>query len=115
MKKIIMLLAAAVLSTFTLIGCSGGKQQELNLYTWAEYVPADVIADFEDATGIKVNYTNFETNEEMLAKLENSKGGDYDLVIASDYIINVAVQEGLVAELDKSKIPGGFCFWHFQL
>ncbi len=106
-RKVILITAIAVLASFSLIGCSGsGKsKQELNLYTWAEYVPADVIADFEDETGIKVNYSNFETNEEMLAKLENTKGGDYDLVIASDYIINLAVQEGLVAELDKSKIP----------
>jgi spermidine/putrescine transport system substrate-binding protein len=52
-----------------------------------------------------VNYANFETNEEMLAKLENSKGGDYDLVLASDYIIKIAADEGLLNELDQTKIP----------
>lgn len=101
-KRIIVLAAILVLAALT--ACSGGEAQELNLYTWAEYVPSDVIAEFEEKTGIKVNYTSFETNEEMLAKLENTKGGDYDLVIASDYIIKIAIDEGLVGELDKSKI-----------
>lgn len=78
---------------------------ELNIYTWAEYVPQDIIDQFEAETGIKVNYTNFEANEEMLAKLETADGGDYDLIIASDYIIKIAADEGLVMELDKEQIP----------
>lgn len=78
---------------------------ELNIYTWAEYVPQDIIDRFEKETGIRVNYTNFEANEEMLAKLETSGGGDYDLIIASDYIIKIAADEGLVMEIDKEKVP----------
>jgi len=104
-KKIIAAFLVIVLSTSMMVGCSGEKKKEVNLYTWADYVPADVIEGFEKETGIKVNYSNFETNEEMLAKLENSKGGDYDLVLASDYIIKIAGEEGLLSELDKSKIP----------
>lgn len=103
-SKIIWLISAVLLLA-ALAGCSKGETQELNLYTWADYVPLDVITEFEEKTGIKVNYTNFETNEEMLAKLENTKGGDYDIVIASDYIIKIAADEGLVSELDKSRIP----------
>ncbi len=78
---------------------------ELNIYTWAEYVPQDIIDRFEEETGIRVNYTNFEANEEMLAKLETSGGGEYDIVIASDYIIKIAADEGLVMEIDKEKVP----------
>jgi len=100
----LVFLAAVLLLLAAFTACSKGEKQELNLYTWAEYVPNDVIAEFEEKTGIKVNYTSFETNEEMLAKLENTKGGDYDLVIASDYIIKIAIDEGLVSELDKSRI-----------
>lgn len=98
------LAVSMAVSAFT--GCSGAKKGgELNIYTWAGYVPQNVIEDFEKQTGVKVNYTNFEANEEMLAKLETSKGGDYDLVIASDYIIKIAAEEGLVKEIDKSKVP----------
>lgn len=86
-------------------GKDGGDPGELNIYTWAEYVPQDIIDRFEEETGIRVNYTNFEANEEMLAKLETSGGGEYDLVIASDYIIKIAADEGLVKEIDKEKVP----------
>ncbi|MBO5198464.1 MAG: spermidine/putrescine ABC transporter substrate-binding protein [Lachnospiraceae bacterium] len=104
MKRILVLILALALSISAFTGC-GKKTEELNLYTWAEYVPADVIADFEKDTGIRVNYTNFETNEEMLAKLSAADGGDYDLILASDYIIKIAADEGLLSELDTSKIP----------
>jgi spermidine/putrescine-binding protein len=48
---------------------------------------------------------NFDADETMLAKLRTAKGGDYDLVIADDYIIEVASADGLVQKLDKSKLP----------
>lgn len=125
-KRGAALLAAVWMASGMVQGCGGGTQGEgsqevsqgdkssaggkadageLNIYTWAEYVPQDVIGRFEEETGIKVNYTNFEANEEMLAKLETSKGGDYDIIIASDYIIKIASEEGLVMEIDKEKVP----------
>ena len=55
-------------------------------------------------TGIRINYSNFDYDEDMLAKLEETKGGDYDLVIADDYIIELAIQEGLAQKLDTSRI-----------
>ena len=64
----------------------------------------EVLDAFTAETGIKVNYSSFDTDETMLAKLETAKGGDYDVVIADDYIIETAIAEGLVMELDKSKI-----------
>ncbi len=86
-------------------GKEDGDPGELNIYTWAEYVPQDIIDRFEEETGIRVNYTNFEANEEMLAKLETSGGGEYDIIIASDYIIKIASDEGLVKEIDNDKVP----------
>ena len=55
-------------------------------------------------TGIKVVYSNFDTDETMLEKLSQAKGGDYDVIVADDYIIEQAVSEGLVSELDKDTI-----------
>lgn len=103
-KRVLAMLLVLILVMSMFSGCSSSEKKELNIYTWAEYIPADVIEGFEEESGIKVNYANFETNEEMLAKLENSKGGEYDIILASDYIIKIANDEGLVAELDKSKI-----------
>jgi spermidine/putrescine transport system substrate-binding protein len=77
----------------------------LVLYTWAEMFPQEVLDEFEAETGVKVNYVNFDTDETMLAKLEASGGGDYDLVIADDYIIEAAIGDGLVQKLDTAKLP----------
>lgn len=78
---------------------------ELVLYTWESMFPQEVLDAFEADTGIRVNYVNFDTDETMLAKLEAAEGGDYDLVIADDYIIETAIAEGLVTELDKTQLP----------
>ena len=77
---------------------------ELNLYTWEGMFPQEVLDAFTEETGYKVNYSSFDTDETMLAKLEAAEGGDYDVVIADDYIVEVAIAEGLVTELDKTKL-----------
>ncbi len=76
----------------------------LNLFTWEAMFPQEVLDGFTAETGIEINYSNFDYDETMLAKLEAAKGGDYDLVIADDYIIETAIAEGLVQKLDASKI-----------
>ncbi len=106
MKRFII---AVVVAALVFSGC-GKKQEEtageLNIYTWVEYVPAQVIEDFQNETGIKVNYDNFSGNEEMYSKLQVTKGEQYDIVICTDYIIDVMrKQEGYLEVLDKAKIP----------
>ncbi len=81
----------------------------LNVYNWGEYISdgsegcLDVNAAFESLTGIKVNYTNFESNEEMYAKIRAGASA-YDIVIPSDYMIERMIKEDLLLELDFSKI-----------
>ena len=110
LKKAVALLAAASMLALTFAGCSGGGtsgegDQVLNIFTWADYFPDDILEEFTEQTGIKVNYSTFESNEEMLMKLESTEGGDYDIVLASDYIIDIARKENLIDKLDTSKIP----------
>ncbi|MBR5742448.1 MAG: spermidine/putrescine ABC transporter substrate-binding protein [Clostridia bacterium] len=108
MKRILSIALAlcVVLALFTGCSSSGGEKAggTLNLYTWAEMFDPEVLADFEKETGITVNYTNFDFDETMLARLEAANGGDYDLIIADDYIIETVIAEGLAQKLDKSKI-----------
>ena len=80
-------------------GSSGSN--ELVLYTWANMFPQEVLDGFEEETGVKVIYSNFDTDETMLERLAQAEGGDYDVIIADDYIIEQAVNEGLVSEIDK--------------
>ena len=107
MKKFLSAALAALLLVGALAGCSGssaGENGELVLYTWENMFPQEVLDAFTEETGIQVTYSNFDTDETMLARLETAKGGDYDLVIADDYIIETAIQQGLVQELDTSKL-----------
>lgn len=85
-------------------GCQKKEESELTLYTWDGMFPQEVLDGFEEETGIKINFSHFDYNESMLAKLEETQGGEYDLVIADDYIIELAIEEGLVQKLDKSKL-----------
>ncbi len=86
------------------------KGIELNVFNWGEYISdgsegaLDVIGAFEKLTGIKVNYTTFDSNESMYAKLK-SGSVSYDIVIPSDYMIDRMRTEGMLKEIDYSKIP----------
>lgn len=110
MKKWLTVVLSMALMSAMLIGCGskpaqeGGLSGELNLYTWDGMFPQEVLDNFEAETGVKINYSNFDYDEDMLAKLEETKGGDYDLVIADDYIIELVIQEGLAQKLDKNQI-----------
>ncbi len=123
-------IAAGILAAGMLSGCqsapqssesqSAGETEEkgyysdvtstdLNLFTWAGMFPQEVLDRFTRETGIEIHYANFDYDEDMLAKLENADGGDYDVVIADDYIIQIAIEEGLVQKLDVSKLLNWEC------
>ena len=108
MKKIVSISMVLCLFLLLFAGCASGGEGKsggtLNLYTWAEMFDPDVLADFEKETGITINYTNFDYDETMLARLEAAEGGEYDLIIADDYIIETVIAEGLAQKLDKSKL-----------
>jgi spermidine/putrescine-binding protein len=103
MKKFPFILIAVTLVMVCIAGC--GNKNKLTLYTWDEMFPQNILRTFEMETGIKIDYITFDTNETMLEKLRASKGGNYDLVIADDYIIETAVAERLAQKLNKDKLP----------
>ena len=83
---------------------------ELNVYNWGEYISdgsegtLNVNAEFEKETGIKVNYTTFDSNENMYNKIKGG-GANYDIVVPSDYMIERMINEGLLEKIDMSNIP----------
>ena len=111
-KRALALALTAALSLGLLSGCgSDSSANVLNVYNWGEYISdgadegtLDVNREFEELTGIKVNYTNYATNEELYAKL---KGGaaSYDVIIPSDYMISKMIKEGMIQKLDFDNIP----------
>jgi spermidine/putrescine transport system permease protein len=83
---------------------SSGLDKELNVFNWSEYLPESVISKFEQKYGVKVNYSTFSSNEEMLAKL-SAGGGIYDLSVASDYYIQSMVKQDMIQPIDLNNIP----------
>lgn len=79
----------------------------LNVYNWGEYIDdeeTDVVAEFERLTGCKVNYTTFESNENMYSKLSGG-GVSYDVIIPSDYMVERLMEEDMLLPLDYNNIP----------
>jgi spermidine/putrescine transport system substrate-binding protein len=76
----------------------------VNLAIWSNYVNQDMMNEFEKKTGIKVQMSNYSSNEELLAKLQAGASG-YDVVVPSDYMVFAMTKLGLLKPLDYTKIP----------
>lgn len=80
------------------------QEKVVNVYNWAEYTAPDTVSGFEKATGIKVRYDVYDSNDTLQAKLLTGKSG-YDVVVPSTHYAARQLQGGLFQKLDKSKIP----------
>ena len=79
----------------------------LNVYNWGEYIDdeeIDVISEFERLTGCDVNYTTFESNENMYSKLSGG-GVSYDIIIPSDYMVERLISEDMLLPVDYNNVP----------
>ena len=121
MKKILL---ALVLCIFALAGCQSSNNSNnatdntkenttqtaeksnvtLNIYNWGDYIDPEVLEEFTSKTGIKVNYENFNNNEELLAKIE-AGSTEYDVLFPSDYMVGIMKQKNLLQKLDYANIP----------
>jgi len=86
-----------------LIGC-GAPREKLHLFTWADYIDADLIEAFEEAHSCRVVIDTFDSNESMYAKLKAGARG-YDIVFPSSYMASVMQKEGLLAPMDHALLP----------
>lgn len=76
----------------------------LNVYTWSGVIPDFVIQQFEKETGIKVNFSTYDSNETLYAKLRASKNSGYDIIEPSNYFIDRMRRQNMLEPLEKSKI-----------
>ena len=80
-KRLLAVVMCALMAGTTFTGFKdAGDDKELVLFTWEGMFPQEVLDDFEKETGVKVVYSNFDTDETMIEKLSMAKGGDYDIV-----------------------------------
>ena len=108
-KRIMAVLTTLVVfilgGTLFLSGVSGGSGgKEVHVYCFGDYIDPTLIKEFEKETGIKVVMDTFDTNEEMYPVIKNGSV-NYDVICASDYMIDKMTGENLLAEIDYSSIP----------
>jgi spermidine/putrescine-binding protein len=77
---------------------------ELVLYNWTEYIDPELVDKFSEEFGVDVIEDFYPSNEEMLARVQGG-GSGFDVVVPSDYMVGIMIEQGLVARLDKSAIP----------
>ena len=109
MKKSFALALLLLLSVFV-AGCDcfaddeEGGTDTLYIYSWGDYLDEDVIAQFEEETGITVVLDEFDTNESMYPRVKEG-ATSYDLICPSDYMIQKMEQNDLLQPLDWSQLP----------
>jgi len=87
------------------------KQEEkalsktVTVMLYSEYIDPALLDDFQRKTGYKIKLELYEAQEEMLAKLMTAETGKYDVIIASDVVIQQMIHLGLIAPLNLSLIP----------
>ncbi len=109
-KLLCVALAILVFLSGTIIytRCNQNYIGEVNVFNWGENIAngedgtMDVIAEFERRFNIKVNYNEYESNEQMYQKIQNES---YDVIIPSDYMIDKLIEEDMLMELDFDNIP----------
>ncbi len=105
MKKRVLSGVAILVLIFGILGISScSNKQVLKIYNWADYIPQEVISQFEKEYNCKVVYDTYASNEEMYAKLKAGAKG-YDLVFPSGDHVTMMIKENIIEEIDVSKIP----------
>lgn len=100
-----LVLALALTAAALLSGCAKKQERKVvNVYNWGENIDEGIFKIFEERTGIKVNYTTYESNEQLYAVLKMG-GTNYDVIIPSDYMISRLIEEGMLEKLNFDNIP----------
>ena len=101
MKKIFGLVIVLLLS-IALSSC-GGKNSDLLILNWGDYISEEAIISFEKTYDVTVKVVTTDSSEQMYNSLIN-KTAEYDIVIPSDYMIDQMANEELIYKLDYSKL-----------
>ena len=104
-KKIAAGVMACVMVALLIVtGTAARSERVVNVCSWGEYIDESLITQFEEETGIRVNYQTAESNEALYSLIKMG-GADFDVIVPSDYMIARLIDEDMLAELDYSHIP----------
>jgi spermidine/putrescine transport system substrate-binding protein len=107
-RRLLLGLAAQAAAVAMLPGCSHRSAREsaneLHLYSWADYLHPDAIAEFEKRHGLRVIYDTYASNEALLAKMQ-AGASNYDVIVPTSYMVKNLKKLGLIQKLDKQRLP----------
>ena len=83
-------------------------EQEINVFIWANYIPQKVIQLFEKQTGIKVNLSEYDSNEDLYAKLKADPHNGYDVIVPSSYYIQRMVKAGMLRKINRKALTNSY-------
>ena len=98
MSRFIVLFCLCVISSSLM------AQKVVNVYIWGGIIPASVIHQFEQESGIIVNVSTYDSNETMYAKLKSSKRSIYDVILPSSYFVERMRKQSMLSELNPEKL-----------
>ena len=96
-------LVCAFVVSVSLLSYATSSRPVVNVCSWGEYIDTSLIDEFEEKTGVRVNYQTAESNEALYSLLK-SGGADYDVIVPSDYMIGRLIAEDMLEPLDYSQI-----------
>ena len=97
-------LIVTVLAALAALPAYAQDNKTVHIYNWSDYIAEDTVAKFEAATGYKVVYDVYDSNEVLEAKLLAGNSG-YDVVVPTSSFLQRQVAAGIYQPLDKSKLP----------
>lgn len=87
-----------------LAACARDRRPRLNIMNWSSYIDPETVPKFEKEFGVRVRYSTYESNEEMLARVSGGNSG-WDIVFPTGYILKPMLENDLLAPIDHKLLP----------
>jgi len=92
------------------LGAVAAQAEEVRVYNWSDYIDEELLAKFEEETGIDLIYDVFDSNEVLETKML-AGGSGYDVVVPSGTFLQRQISAGAFQKLDMSKLPNHANMW----
>lgn len=103
LNSLLAVLLVGGVSFWFAIKSSNSTQPVLRICAWSNYLPQDILDEFQKQTGIRVELSFVSSNEELFAKLKAGATG-FDIIQPSDYTSRQLIRLGMLKELDRSQL-----------
>ena len=105
-----MKIQTLTVATVLAVGAASVTAEEVRVYNWSDYIDENLLAKFEEETGIELIYDVFDSNEVLETKML-AGGSGYDVVVPTGTFLQRQIAAGSFQKLDKDKLPNLSNMW----